>query len=47
LDYGDVDATRPIHLATAYMPDRFGGQIQEPPKAFLPLIEQLLPVNYD
>jgi len=47
LDDGDVDATRPTHLAAADMPDRFGGQIQEHPKAVLPLIEQLLPVNDD
>ena len=47
LDDGDVYAARPIHLATADMPDRFGRQIQEHPKALLPLIEQLLPVNHD
>jgi hypothetical protein len=44
---GDVDATRPIHFATADMPDRLGWQIQEHAKALLPLIEQLPPVNHD
>jgi hypothetical protein len=45
LDDGDVYATRPVHFATADMPDRLGRQIQEHPEALLPLIEQLLPVN--
>src|ERR1035438_7492052 len=47
LDDGNVYATRTIHLAAADVPDRFGGQVQEPPKALLPLIEQLLTVNDD
>src|ERR1035438_1331110 len=47
LDHGDVYASRSLHFAAADMPDRFGGQIQEPPKALLPLIEQLLTVNDD
>ena len=47
LDDGDVYATCPVHFAAADMPDRFGRQIQEHPKALLPLIEQLLPVNHD
>jgi hypothetical protein len=33
LDHRDIYATRPIHLATADMPDRFGRQIQEHPEA--------------
>src|ERR1039457_7616251 len=32
-------------IAATDMSDRFGWQIQEHPKALLPLIEQLLPVN--
>jgi hypothetical protein len=47
LDDGDIHATRPVHFAAAYMPDRFRRQIQEHPKTLLPLIKQLLPVNHD
>src|SRR5450755_2787730 len=47
LDHGDVHTTRPIHLAATDMPDRLGRQIQEHRKAFLPLVQQLLAVDYD
>jgi hypothetical protein len=47
LDDGDVYTTCPVHLATTDMPDRPCRQIQEHSKAFLPLIEQLLPVNHN
>ena len=45
LDDGDIHVTRPVHFAATDMSDRFGWQIQEHPKALLPLIEQLLTVN--
>src|ERR1035437_1097340 len=47
LNDGDVHTPRPVRFPTTDMPDRFWRQIQEHPKALLPLIEQLLPVNHN
>src|SRR5204863_8744768 len=47
LNDSHVQAPCAVRFPSTDMPDRFGWQIQEHPKALLPLIEQLLPVNDD
>jgi hypothetical protein len=45
LNNGHVRAARSLHFSATDMSNRFGWKTQEHPKAFLPLVEQLLPVN--